>query len=459
MKDIPVAVVGSGMSGGAVAAALARAGVPAAVLEAGPDRGRGHVAAKPESAALADPEADETFAPFFAPAPGPHYDRRCGLRRRVGGRSLYWRGISLPIEPYALADWPAAVRGRLGEPGGSGLYGEVWEELERWTGRALLTPLDDRESALLDTVRSRGYGDATVTPRAVRVLGDGPSGESAWEAYSPVGGLPAASVRDRWPVEDLVPAPDGTVEVRVAGGAESVRARAVVLCAGTVHNARLLAGAGRRAGVAVPDTFAIVDHLVRGWVAAVPGDGPVDASVLAVRDAGARSNVMVEATATDGVRLLDVWAMGEQLPSPESRFGFDGEGQRPHRTAGHSVADREVLERQRELLRALADALGVAGGADLGAARDWPDFDTAVSRARRSPGRAVPYGCPLGSLDHESCSVPLGGPLVDDTGRVRGLGPLYVAGPSVFPRAGAANPSLTTLALSRYVAENVLREL
>ncbi|WP_030559525.1 GMC oxidoreductase [Streptomyces aureocirculatus] len=458
MKDIPVAVVGSGMSGGAVAAELARSGVPVIVLEAGPDSGRSHVAAKPESAVLADPGADADFAPFFAPAPGPHYDRRCGLRRRVGGRSLYWRGICLPIEPYALTDWPAAVRQRLGEPGGTGLYGQVWEELERWTGRALLTPLDDRESALLDTVRSRGYGDATVTPRSVRVLGDDPRGEFSWEAYSPVGGVPAASVRDRWPVEDLVPAPDGTVEVRAAGGAESVRARAVVLCAGTVHNARLLARAGHRAGVAVPGTYAIVDHLVRGWVAAVPGEGPVDASVLAVRDAAARSNVMVEITGTEGTGLLDVWAMGEQLPSPASQFGFDEEG-RPHCTVGHSVNDREVLGRQRELLRALADALGVAGGADLAAAEDWPDFDTAVSRARRSPGRAAPYGCRLGSLDHESCSLPLGGPVVDDTGRVRGLGPLYVAGPSVFPRAGAANPSLTTLALSRYVAENVLREL
>ncbi|MFI6527669.1 GMC oxidoreductase [Streptomyces uncialis] len=458
MKDIPVAVVGSGMSGSAVAAELARGGVPAVVLEAGPDSGRSHVAAKPDSAGLADPGVDADFEPFFASASGPHYDRRCGLRRRVGGRSLYWRGICLPIEPYALADWPAAVRERLGEPDGTGLYGQVGEELERWTGRALLTPLDERESALLDTVRGRGYGDATVTPRAVRVLGDDPRGESLWEAYSPVGGVPAAFVRDRWPVQDLVPAPDGTVEVRATGGAESIRARAVVLCAGTVHNARLLTRAGRRAGVAVPDTFAVVDHLVRGWVAAVPGDGPVDASVLAVRDAGARSNVMVETTGTNGARLLDVWAMGEQRPTSASQFGFDEEG-RAHYTAGHSADDREVLGHQRELLRALADALGVAGGADLAAAEDWLDFDTAVARAQRSPGRAVPYGCPLGSLDHEACSLPLGGPVVEGTGRVRDLGPVYVAGPSVFPRAGAANPSLTTLALSRYVVENVLREL
>lgn len=45
--------------------------------------------------------------------------------------------------------------------------------------------------------------------------------------------------------------------------------------------------------------------------------------------------------------------------------------------------------------------------------------------------------------------------VVDRDGRVHGIANLYVAGSSVFPTSGAANPTLTILALSLRLAEHV----
>jgi glycine/D-amino acid oxidase-like deaminating enzyme len=454
VPDTHVVVVGSGMSGCAIAAEIARHGVPVTVLEAGPDAGRRHVAARADSAAWLDPAADPHFAPFRAGARGGHYDGHSGLRRRAGGRSLYWRGITLRIEPYALADWPQAVRNALEGKAGTGLYDRAEAALERWSGRRLDAARGDREARFVDVVRDHGYPAATATPRAVRVLS-----ERTWEAYSPLTELPPGVLVTGQPVAGLSLEPGGTVAVRCSPGSArgDLRARAVVLCAGTVQNARLAAGLMAAERARAPRSFRIVDHHVQGWVAAFPGTGPVDASVLASRDDEARSNLVVERCDLGAVELVDAWAMGEQLLTDAATFTVDDRGDVDfHPTLTRS--DQDVLSRQRELLDAVADALRIDPA--LRPALDKvPDFDLAVERAKAEPGRAVPYYARLGSLDHESGSLPLSGEWVDVTGRLRGLGPVFVAGPTVFPRAGAANPVLTTLALSRHIVEHLLGSL
>lgn len=49
--------------------------------------------------------------------------------------------------------------------------------------------------------------------------------------------------------------------------------------------------------------------------------------------------------------------------------------------------------------------------------------------------------------------------VVDPDGRVHGMANLYIAGPSVFPTSGYANPVLTIVALASRLAEKVKREL
>jgi choline dehydrogenase-like flavoprotein len=54
--------------------------------------------------------------------------------------------------------------------------------------------------------------------------------------------------------------------------------------------------------------------------------------------------------------------------------------------------------------------------------------------------------------------LPSGG-VVDPTGRVHGVRNLYVAGSSVFPTGGCANPTLTIVALSLRLGDELARRL
>jgi choline dehydrogenase-like flavoprotein len=45
--------------------------------------------------------------------------------------------------------------------------------------------------------------------------------------------------------------------------------------------------------------------------------------------------------------------------------------------------------------------------------------------------------------------------VVDRDGRLHGVDNLYVAGPSVFPTGGYANPALTTVALALRLADHL----
>ncbi|MEE1831717.1 NAD(P)-binding protein [Streptomyces sp. SP17KL33] len=427
-----LAIVGSGLSGAAVAHELGMYGIDHVLLDAGPHLGLDHVGAFRETDHLANPAADPSFAPFVAGQDSP-YGPLAGYRMRVGGRGLYWRGISLRIEPGVLSGWPERLRRALEET----WYPAVEQELANWSGRALAEPRTMEEEQLLAHVGKAGY-QVTATPRAVRFSEDG-----RWSAYSPITAVAPDRIRARAQVSHIKPLPQGGFLVHGAG--EPLAVDGIVLAAGVFENARLV---DRLLGSR--SEMRIVDHVATGFVVFRFGarHDPCDASVFAGFHPTASSNLFVESQAVDGGVLVDAWAMGEQ---PPEAAGVLADGNVTLDASARQVLT-QVGYHQQQLLSGLADAL------DIGAVHgDGLGFDAAMTRAISAPGSAFGYTAGIGELDHESSGLPLGGDLVDEAGALRAIPGIHVVGPCLFPRAGAANPTLTNLALARYVAQSVIR--
>ena len=70
-----------------------------------------------------------------------------------------------------------------------------------------------------------------------------------------------------------------------------------------------------------------------------------------------------------------------------------------------------------------------------------------------SPLTYVSY---LGTVEHEGCTLAYGN-VLDDNNEFVSLPNLYAVGPCTFPRMGAANPGLTSLALVRRLASILSR--
>ena len=163
------------------------------------------------------------------------------------------------------------------------------------------------------------------------------------------------------------------------------------------------------------------------------------------------SRSVKRAPRSDGARprYLFKTAM-EQAPNRESRIVLSHErdplGCR--RVALHwslTTLDRRTLHRAHEVLgeeltRAGIGSLDVALGPEQG---PWPP---GLRGARHHMGTTRMHPDPRRGV-------------VDGDCRVHGLGNLYVAGSSVFPASGAANPTLTIVALAIRLAEHVDRVL
>jgi glycine/D-amino acid oxidase-like deaminating enzyme len=451
----PVVIIGSGLSGSGIAAELLGHHVPITIVDAGPAGTRRHLAADPHTAAMIEPDADPQFQPYSQNSAASHYGRSAGIRLRVGGRSLYWRGIALRLESYALASWPPELQAALlGDGAGNiGLYAEVERQLEAWVGAPCDAPRTATESRLSVRLQSLGFPSARPTPRAVRSRPDG-----CWSAYSPFAEIPPELVRAQHCLMGLAVRPDGEVDLQLRGpkGGEACRAAAVVLCAGTVENARIVSRIRKQ-----NSAFPIVDHHAQGWLCAVDRHRSDHdhhaASILVCQDDKSRINAFLERHRIGGHDILDAWSMGEQIPTSRALLCFGDEPCGPRFDVKLTQEDEAVLAAQTSFLASLADAMDLK--LDDSMAPRASGFNEALKTAISVPGVAIPYHCPLGTSDHESCALPIGGGAVDINAELRDFPSVFVAGPCLFPRAGAANPSLTTLALSRYVARRIMARM
>ncbi|MET9415929.1 GMC oxidoreductase [Streptomyces klenkii] len=488
-----VVIAGGGLAGLEVARQLAALGVEdVLVIEAGPAEDLLHIhsAHKPDQAlrTFLDPAGDPHFHRPWKPESAPHYAANAGLRKRLGGRSLYWYGASLPVEDWALADWPESVAKDLRGSwrGGGPLYEQVAADLGVDPNRL------DRQQPVLEL----GGFRLVRTPQAETRFG----ADGRWYAYSPL---------DHWRDPVTGAALDGPRGIRFLCGTEvlsvdiedgracgvlvretgpnaearRISADSVVLAAGTIECSRLAIQAlcaidpGRP-----PRLDGLTDHIVQGFFLRVrDADGAGDAgdagggsashglsgvasgSYVAACEDAVRSNLFITVERPEpGVRLFDVRLTGEQLPGTGSHVTCEPGGEYPWRTtvtADLAPADRDVVGRQRQVLEEVWRRLAAEFGLPT-TPLVFDDFDHPVRTnafvlpesigAETSEGPFT-WSSLLGTEDHEGCTLPLGG-VLDDRHAFAAVPGLYACGPATFPRMGAANPSLTTLALARRLA-------
>lgn len=463
-----VLIVGGGFAGLELAYRLDIAGVDGVVvLEQGPDSDfarHNNIAMSSRQAleAWLGYDRDPRFRQSWMSARPPHYSSGSGERAVLGGRSLYWYGVCLPLEEWALADWPEDVRRALhGSPSQAGFYAKVQREI--------VPVLDDEKVSFADF-------ELRQTPRARWGLGDG-----RWYAYSPLDhwrhpvsgecrmNVPATDIRTGVRVTKIRVVDDravGVDYVQADGEVGSMEAGTIVLAAGTIPGAAL----AHAALGSVHDLGGLSDHIVQGFWARVTGSAshslehslPVGSWWCA--DATNRFNVFVEVERDGEDLVLDVRATGEQ-----ERCG--GNSVRPGSplpvvTARLSARDHALVHEQRVALERFWQSVQEAADLPLGTL-SYPDYEEQHrGNAALVDGtigvlpanKAVAWSSFLGTEDHESGTLAIGS-VVDNDLQFIDVDGLYATGPCVFPRAGAANPSLTTLALTRRLALEIVRRV
>lgn len=482
--DADVVIVGGGMAGLELAHHLDVEGGPSViVLEAGPADDLSHLnlALSPEEAVARwlDPVTDPTFWRPWQLASAPHYGGVAGLRRRLGGRSLYWHGVILPIEAWALeGSWPPVIVSDLTRSFQErpSLYSQVQSELADWSSR----PSAHHKAPLPRQIKIGSFV-FTLAPRALRRV-DG----ERWEAYSPVAHFRnrladesgRVQIRSNHEVEQLLLRSrliTGVVARRPTGERETVRAPVVVLAAGTIESTRLVLDVLGNPSISddpITHTHGLNDHISQGFVSAFsPDDIPDEIRELAVHGnlfyapvSSARSNLFLElGVDPSGSVVVEAWAMGEQIPGQQSSI----ESVRSETGASHVIVrtaeskdDLALVDAQRALLKALWSSLcteihAVPRPLDISTARLLSFQDSGRTRHELvSGGPPRLWKSDLGSENHESGTLAIG-TMVDEDLQFYSIPNLYAVGPSVFPRSGAANPSLTTLALSRRLAAHL----
>ncbi|MFF5176155.1 NAD-binding protein [Micromonospora sp. NPDC000089] len=436
-----IAVVGGGMAGLELAAALAARGAAhIEVIERGPATRRDHI--------LWDRETypgDEKTRRWT----GEGWGADGGLSERLGGRSLCYHGVLLGIEPYALDAWPTAWVDRLAGP--KGYYRSIPAELEPafpelWPARP--------------SAGAAGLGLRHV-PQAVRVLDDG----RRLTAYTP---LTAVMELARSRALEIVRAaavrvePKGarswTVEVVGPDGAPERRGPfdACVLAASAIGNVQLLSRSLDR-----EMETNLTDHLCVGGLVRLPAGVPLNefrhrkvwSGYLPVSELDANIFVREFEPLPNGDRFLDIHAVVEQDDSDQGSSTLLASPTGTNITPVLSTADEQKLAAVQDRVRDIACAMGQESVRSETEMRGtWTHAQESIHR--QAAHSVAYYQLPYGEYEHESATHPIGGAgiTIGVDLDVEELPGVYVTGPGAFPRIGAANPALTILSMSRSLA-------
>jgi choline dehydrogenase-like flavoprotein len=160
--------------------------------------------------------------------------------------------------------------------------------------------------------------------------------------------------------------------------------------------------------------------------------------------------------ATTGRQGLYVVARAEQAPNPASRVLLSNE--RDPFGLPQIALDWNFLDVDKRSLHVMIEALDAElKRLSLGRAEVSPWLEE-----NDTPWEVDPLisSHPVGGYHHIGTTRMAASPkhgVVDPDGRVHGLGNLYIAGSSVFPTSGWANPTLTILALTLRLGDHLAR--
>jgi len=461
--DTDVCLVGAGAAGITIARQLRDSGLRVILLESG--------GFEPDERTQALYRGDNQGRTYF-----PLDESRL---RYFGGTTNHWEGWCRPLDPIDLEERP--------EIPGTG-WPIRYGELAQWYPRAAeLVQLQDFSIY------------ASRREPASRLPLDSSYVQTALFLYSPPTRFGSVYRRElvaadnialylNANVVDISPSAQSTVVVRTLSGRSfRVTSSALVLCCGGIENARLLLSARDGQGIgggAVGRYFMEHPHAPVGtavvhidpaqaatYATALPPefrrDGTRGALVVAdpaVRDRGLLrcsltvgafsgehgervDEVQSVAMSTDrrATQTMSLVARTEQSPDPESRVVLgrarDRLGvRRPVLFWRLNERDLHSIEASLEVV---AQALGAAG---VGRLRVNPGYRDTISGGRHHMGTTRMGADPATSVVDSDCLV-------------HGTSSLYVAGSSVFPTVGFANPTLTICALAARLADHLERTL
>jgi choline dehydrogenase-like flavoprotein len=478
--DYDVLIVGSGMGGGILASALADAGANVLVPEAGSLLFPTHVGNLPRQLEIGrfDKNTWQLWPDFgvtnYTNAEGS--DFRGGQAFNVGGRSVFWGGLTPRQTAWQLGSWPEVVRDYL--------IGDGYEAAEARLNSAKPPPstFQQRSKTFLEqTIKGFQAEDA---PMAIQYVPPAP-----WMIPAGLFSTVDLLLEDALRLEPPAPLRRPTVNVNHAvrsvtlegtratgvrcydmldGVERNYKGGAVVLCAGTIESAKIallsdIAGASDLVG------RGITDHTIRYRHFTVPPAVAeatmTDSAKIVLQHPEASTaqhafDIIVElGTELNQGRYVDLsdlaadenirngWMMCEIVfqyyaDLREENF-VEIVGADPATPVSVRVDPAPpppaVEQESDEIARAVLTAYGAEPVLNEGA---WPALTVAD----------------LGGVAHEVGTLRMTATddgVVDTDLAFLGYSNLYACDNSVFPASPAANPSLTTVALALRLATHL----
>jgi choline dehydrogenase-like flavoprotein len=260
---------------------------------------------------------------------------------------------------------------------------------------------------------------------------------------------------------------------RFTGGEATVSAGTVVLAAGGIENARLLLHNQVLTGnEMVGRCFMDHPHILAGTVRLPEPDplasclsGTAKLDVLSLTDTAQRDERLLNATVQlmplaspgddpDGTLECELFVRSEQAPNPESQLVLGRQLDRygcPRPELSWRLLDRDwtTVVRTAELVALILERrYGARSELSIRAESPWPGHPADPGEAKHPTWGNHHIGTTRMSLDRAEG-------VVDRDCRVHDLANVYVAGSSVFPTGGAANPTFTIVAMTHRLADHL----